>query len=686
MHRKFKRLLKRGWKLLLRPWEVLFKEGPVPFGRAAGRKIRLGWTKLRQWRPFQKREQALDLGPPRYFDVICLPIINWGYRFQRPQHLSLQMAALGCRVFYGSIDVVLTGDEKKVAPQITPLRERIWEFKFPSLSEEVNIYRDTLEEEFFLAALGDLAQKAGISTAVLLVDFPSWGSLALKARERFGWKVIYDCMEDHTSFSHLPAETVEQKEIVLAHNADLVLAVSEMIARRMRTHQSNVLLVPNASDFSFFRYPLIALDPFVAALHPVIGYVGVVTEWFDLEAVEYAARAHPDWNFVIIGEVYLLDIRAAKELPNVMFMGEIPYAELPRYMNFFDVAVIAHKKSRRTDWAGSVKLYEYLSTGRPVVARLLEWLQPYGDLVTFYELPQEFVSAIEQALHEDTLEKQALRLKVARENSWENRGRTLFEHAGRLYPLASIIILTHDNVDITRVCLESIAERTDYPNYEVIVVDNASTDDTRAALNEFARQDDHVHVFFNETNMGFAAGVNQGVNASRGEYIVWLNNDCVVTSGWLARMVRKLEDASIGAVGPVTNYSGNESRIPVNYTSLEEMHQFGREYTRQHAGKSYDLPMLTMFCIALRREVVEKVGKLDERYGMGMFEDDDYAMRLRAAGYRMVCMEDVFVHHFGSVTFRLYGSELYRQILQENQKKFEEKWGVTWQPHGSLKS
>jgi GT2 family glycosyltransferase len=124
----------------------------------------------------------------------------------------------------------------------------------------------------------------------------------------------------------------------------------------------------------------------------------------------------------------------------------------------------------------------------------------------------------------------------------------------------------------------------------------------------------------------------------------------------------------------------------VSYTSLEEMHQFAYEYTRQHAGESFEISMLTMFCMAMRRDVMEKIGKLDERFGMGMFEDDDYAMRIRMAGYRIFCMEDVFIHHFGSVSFRSYGDDIYQKVLEENRKKFEEKWGISWQPHGFRKN
>jgi hypothetical protein len=89
-----------------------------------------------------------------------------------------------------------------------------------------------------------------------------------------------------------------------------------------------------------------------------------------------------------------------------------------------------------------------------------------------------------------------------------------------------------------------------------------------------------------------------------------------------------------------------------------------------------------MFCLAMRREVFDRVGPLDEQFGVGMFEDDDYAMRARAAGYRVVCAEDAFVHHFGKASFgELAARGEYGALFHANRRRFEAKWGVTWQPH-----
>ena len=92
--------------------------------------------------------------------------------------------------------------------------------------------------------------------------------------------------------------------------------------------------------------------------------------------------------------------------------------------------------------------------------------------------------------------------------------------------------------------------------------------------------------------------------------------------------------------------------------------------------------MLAMFCFALRRDVFERVGKLDESFGLGLLEDDDYSERIRQAGYRLAYADDVLVHHFGEASFgTLFATGERDALLRANSRRFEEKWGVPWEGH-----
>ena len=241
----------------------------------------------------------------------------------------------------------------------------------------------------------------------------------------------------------------------------------------------------------------------------------------------------------------------------------------------------------------------------------------------------------------------------------------------------SIIIITFNQIEFTIQCVESIKRMTDEP-YELIFVDNGSTDGTAAYLESIGG----ARVIRNQTNRGFPAAVNQGIEVATGEQVLLFNNDTVVTTGWLARMLATLaSDPKIGLVGPCSNYVGSEQQVNVNYDSLAGLDGFAWEMGKTHDRAVEDTHRLIGFCLLIRRAVVDEIGLLDERFGIGCFEDDDYCLRAIRAGWRAVIARDAFVHHFGGRTFLGNNIDL-SAILRENEKRFRDKWSAD--PHPGI--
>ncbi|WP_410511872.1 bifunctional glycosyltransferase family 2 protein/class I SAM-dependent methyltransferase [Paenibacillus sp. BR2-3] len=234
----------------------------------------------------------------------------------------------------------------------------------------------------------------------------------------------------------------------------------------------------------------------------------------------------------------------------------------------------------------------------------------------------------------------------------------------------SIVILTRNNLTYTKLCLESIRRYTQEGSYELIIVDNGSTDGTV----EWLKEQPDLHVLYNKENLGFPKGCNQGMAAATGDYMLLLNNDTIVTVNWLDQLLNCLRsDERIGAVGPVTNAAAYYTAIPVPYRTLEELDLFAGEYNKADPAKWEERIKLIGYCLLMKREVFEKVGWLDERFSPGNYEDEDYCLRIRFAGYKLMLCKDTFIQHFGSASFNENPSS-FSSVLQENESKFAEKW------------
>jgi GT2 family glycosyltransferase len=249
-------------------------------------------------------------------------------------------------------------------------------------------------------------------------------------------------------------------------------------------------------------------------------------------------------------------------------------------------------------------------------------------------------------------------------------------------PAASIVVVTHDNLLFSRLSLESVIACTEYPHHEVIVVDNGSRDGTVEWLHGLAAANPRVRLVLNPQNGGFARACNQGLAIARGDVLVLLNDDTLVPPGWLPRLLRPLDDPDVGLVGAVTNRIANEAEVPAEYATWGEMLEFAAARARDHEDQVFDIATVIMFCMGMRRDTFERLGPLDQRFEIGLLEDDDYSMRARRAGYRLVCAEDAFVHHFGETSLgKLVSSGTYNELLEANKRRFEEKWGEPWRPH-----
>jgi GT2 family glycosyltransferase len=237
----------------------------------------------------------------------------------------------------------------------------------------------------------------------------------------------------------------------------------------------------------------------------------------------------------------------------------------------------------------------------------------------------------------------------------------------------SVVIPLYGGEQDIHACLSGLSDCLDLLS-EVVVVDDASPD----AAAEVAAAFPFVTLFRNERNLGFAASCNRGYAASTGETVVFLNSDAVVPRAGMERLLEALRaSGTVGAVGPRTNHCAGPQQLEPTYTRIENLGAFAEDFAQREADDE-DVPFLVGFCLACRRsaleEVAEEAGKaFDERFGTGMFEDNDLSYRLLRAGYRLRIAQRAYVHHGGSHSLSrapVDSGELFRH----NQILFERKW------------
>lgn len=269
-------------------------------------------------------------------------------------------------------------------------------------------------------------------------------------------------------------------------------------------------------------------------------------------------------------------------------------------------------------------------------------------------------------------------VRISRDAGWD----AIAAATRALFPLASVVVVSFNTLAFTRLCVASILANTEYPNYELILVDNGSDDGSAEDLAQLAARYPHLRLIRNPDNRGFGPANNQGLTIAQGEILVLLNSDTMVPPGWLSRLAHHLADPRLGLIGPATNRTCNEAQIAAPYTTYGEFLRFARDRSAEHDGQRHPIRMPMMFCVAWRRDVLREVGLLDERYETGMFEDEDYSLRVSAAGYDVAWAADAYVHHaYHASIGKLLPSGDYVTIFRRNQARFEEKWGICWESH-----
>ncbi len=362
-------------------------------------------------------------------DCFIFGVIDWHYRIQRPQHLAYELVSEGHRVFYVSSNLVA---DSRSGFRVEPLDEegRLFQI-FLNLKGARDVYH-TMPSDAERAQLSDgvrgLVSWASSRAAVALVQHPFWsGAAAAIANAR----VVYDCMDHHTGFGTFDQNMIEA-ERALMERADLVVVSSARLDALVAPHARARKLIRNAADYSHFSKPPASV---YRDLHgrPVLCYYGAIAAWFDVDLVAAIARRFPACLILLIGHDQVSAERRLAGFSNVKVIGEVAYGDLPGYLHGCDVCILPFLINDLTLATNPVKVYEYLSAGKPVVSVDLPEMAAFDGLVHSATTQESFLEAIAAALAATPDPDEIARRKAfAANQTWTERGRCLIDALAEL--------------------------------------------------------------------------------------------------------------------------------------------------------------------------------------------------------------------------------------------------------------
>jgi UDP-galactopyranose mutase len=337
------------------------------------------------------------------YSIVAFSHLRWNFVYQRPQHLLSRLAARRPVIFIEE-------------PELDPDRFPRWERSKPQPNVQVYRPRTPVRAPGFhrdqLPALAPLMAelRAELSEGNYLAWLYTPMALPL-ARMLEPEASVYDCMDELSLFLGAPPELLA-REAELLEYANLMFTGGPSLFRAKQKRHPNVHCFPSSVDAAHFRLRDSAgrnvseAEDQVELPHPRLGFYGVIDERLDLELIDAVARAHPEWQIVLVGPVVKIDPATLPRRPNIHFLGQRTYEELPRYLAGWDVCLLPFARNDATRFISPTKTLEYMAAELPIVSTpITDVAEPYGEIVYLGDTPQEFIASCEAALAAGPVER-----------------------------------------------------------------------------------------------------------------------------------------------------------------------------------------------------------------------------------------------------------------------------------------
>lgn len=313
---------------------------------------------------------------------------------------------------------------RKLAAALKPpvqVREGLWHCTVPQLPFRRIPGVDAFNRVFSRWAVRRALRKTGIERYLSWFVVPHPGFLAHRLGEEF---CVYYCIDDYAAHPGVDADLIGRRDEALSLDADQLFVAPPALLPIKQAINPTTTYAPHGVDLDLFlsaRAPETPVAEGARGLSgPVIGYIGSLHEWIDIELIAWLAQARPQWSFLLVGHA-AADVSALRALPNVRLAGPQPYATLPTWAKAFDAAIIPYRMNRQVANANPLKLREYLATGKPVVSTYNPEIAKFSRWVRIAEDREGFLAALDQALAEDSDAAAQARVAAVAAQTWDRR-------------------------------------------------------------------------------------------------------------------------------------------------------------------------------------------------------------------------------------------------------------------------
>ena len=339
------------------------------------------------------------------YSIVAFSHLRWNFVYQRPQHLLSRLAAKRPVFFVEE-------------PEFDPNGPPHWERSEPQPNLVVlhpytpvktpGFHADQLPalEPLIMELTAELEERTLVAWLYTPMALPLAQALAPAA-------TVYDCMDELSLFLGAPPELLS-REAALLECADVMFTGGPSLFRAKQARHPNVHCFPSSVDAAHFRVAragndrtrLAEAEDQAGLPHPRLGFYGVIDERLDLNLVDFTARAHPEWQIVLVGPVVKIDPAILPRRENIHYYGQRTYDDLPRYLAGWDVCLLPFARNEATRFISPTKTLEYMAAELPIVSTpITDVAEPYGDIVYLGDTPEQFLAACEAALDSGTEER-----------------------------------------------------------------------------------------------------------------------------------------------------------------------------------------------------------------------------------------------------------------------------------------